>query len=86
MPRVKENQSITKYFEDEKDIVSDDASTSCCSVKERGHEEAGKKIRKRPRDKLLRDPVTARKVMELRKKSAFFGYTYRRPKGVVLEA
>lgn len=161
VPRVKENQSITKYFEDEMDIVSD-ASSSYLSVRERIDEHADeeqlrvtlghhydrwnaeriekqkrelgiedysdgelnrikehfgpdyerwraerivqvceeradqglgleskpprqRKDRKRPRDKLLRDPVMARKVMELRKKNAFFGYTYRRPKPVVLE-
>lgn len=161
VPRVKESQSITKYFEDEKDILSDETS-SYRSLKERidenadddylkavlGHhydrwraertciekekrflgiegcsdgaldrikEELGpnyevwkanriaelcengceasiesrptrpKKEKKRPRDKLLRDPSIARKVMDLRKKNAFFGYTYRRPKPVALE-
>lgn len=38
----------------------------------------GRKEKKRPRDKLLRDKDIAPKVMELRKKSAFLGYTYRR--------
>lgn len=161
VPRVKENQSITKYFEDEKDIVSDDSS-SYYSIKEHIDEHADeeqlqtmlghhfdrwraehnekqkrelgmedcsdselerikqqlggqyenwkaermvraceerayqgiqpswkplrqRKERKRPRDKLLRDPIVARKVMEIRKKNAFFGYTYRRPKAIVLE-
>ncbi|KAK5119511.1 hypothetical protein LTR85_007611 [Meristemomyces frigidus] len=158
VPRVKENQSITKYFEDEKDIVTDDSS-SFVSIKDRleldgevdddraktalgAHydrwraerierekrelgiedcsdgelqrikehfgaeyetwkaervvqvcEELGaeplpqrpKKEKKRARDKLLRDPVVGRKVMEMRKKGAFFGYTYRRPKPLVLE-
>ncbi|KAK0947053.1 hypothetical protein LTR29_001636 [Friedmanniomyces endolithicus] len=156
VPRVKENQSITKYFEDEKDIVTDDSS-SFMSIKERlelqsevddasakaalgthferwkaervekqkyelGLEECsdaelrrikehfgadyekwkadraqqvyeervqhgidprglkGKKEKKRARDKLLRDPVVGKKVMEIRKRGAFFGYSYRRPK------
>lgn len=35
---------------------------------------------KRPRDKLLRDPVVAKTVLQERKKGAFIGYTYRRPK------
>ena len=39
VPRVKENQSITKYFEDEKEIVSDDSS-SYYSVKDRVDENA----------------------------------------------
>lgn len=38
------------------------------------------KQKKRPRDRLLRDPKTARDVMDARKKGAFLGYTYRRPK------
>lgn len=38
----------------------------------------GRKERKRPRDRLLRDKDTAPKVLELRKKGAFLGYTYRR--------
>jgi len=38
----------------------------------------GRKEKKRPRDKLLRDQITAPKVLELRKRSAFLGYTYRR--------
>ncbi|KAK5169121.1 uncharacterized protein LTR77_006430 [Saxophila tyrrhenica] len=169
VPRVKENQSITKYFEDEKDILSDQSS-SFDSLKERinpsatetdlrnqlgehydryialrteaekhelgledcddvelvrikehfgpgyetwkaerilqvceeraqrgetletvanGKDATGrggaKKEKRRPRDRLLRDPEVGRKVMELRKKNAFFGYTYRRPKAVVLD-
>ena len=35
--------------------------------------------RKRPRDRILRDRNVARQAMELRKKGAFLGYTYRRP-------
>jgi hypothetical protein len=38
----------------------------------------GRKEKKRPRDRLLRDRDTAPKVLELRKKGAFLGYTYRR--------
>lgn len=38
----------------------------------------GRKERKRPRDRLLRDKETAPKVLELRKRGAFLGYTYRR--------
>lgn len=158
VPRVRENQSITKYFEDEKDIVTDDSS-SFVSIQERlglegdvdeehakamlgahfdrwkaehqarerrelGIEDCSdgelqrikdhfgaeyeawkaervaqvdekrgadpaaaskpKKEKKRARDKLLRDPAVGRKVMEIRKRGAFFGYTYRRPKPVVL--
>lgn len=38
----------------------------------------GRKEKKRPRDKLLRDRHTAPKVLEIRKKGAFLGYTYKR--------
>lgn len=38
----------------------------------------GKKEKKRPRDRLLRDPATKRLAMELRKKMAFMGYDWKR--------
>ena len=37
--------------------------------------------RKRPRDKMLRDKEVGKQVLNLRKKGAFLGYTYRRPRG-----
>ena len=40
----------------------------------------GRKEKKRPRDRLLRDRDIAPKVLELRKRGAFLGYTYRRYK------
>ena len=46
----------------------------------KNQDEVKKQQKKRPRDKLLRDPNAAKAVMEVRKKSAFLGYTYRRPK------
>lgn len=160
VPRVKENQSITKYFEDETDILTDEVSSVSSIQDHAGEEElfaatnelkfdtwraekewhkklevgledladgeldrikqhygdryeewrsarmkeaaklrakAGKcvdvpqnaaklrKEKKRPRDKALRDPSVGRMVMELRKKGAFFGYTYRRPRQIVLK-
>lgn len=183
VPRVRENQSITKYFEDEKDLLSDENS-SYASAKEKlleavaaeddanipdarakemlgeqhyaryrasqlakekhdlglescsdgeverikahfgparyeawkaerkvqmceeraqlgdasgaavpvtmpgaggGAKRPPKKEKKRARDKVLRDPELARTVMEIRKRKAFFGYTWRRPGVVVLE-
>lgn len=39
-----------------------------------------KREKKRPRDKILRDPHVGRAVLEMRKKGAFVGYTYRRPR------
>lgn len=44
-----------------------------------------KKEKKRPRDKILRDEEVGRKVLDIRKKGAFLGYTYRRPKGILVE-
>ncbi|KAH9828019.1 Serine/threonine-protein kinase cbk1 [Teratosphaeria destructans] len=156
VPRVKEHQSITKYFEDEKDIGTDESSGYLSTVErlgedvdeataraalgptyfarwrrqkldgekaELGFEDCtddelqklkehlgrgwakwkaermaevhvqrggemgdrpprGRREKKRPRDKLLRDEGVGRKVLEVRKKGAFFGYTYRRPRTV----
>lgn len=41
------------------------------------------KEKKRPRDRILRDTKVAKQVLEIRKKGAFIGYTYRRPKPVL---
>ncbi len=38
----------------------------------------GRREKKRPRDRLLRDRSTRSVVMEVRKKTAFLGYTWRR--------
>lgn len=38
----------------------------------------GRKEKKRPRDKLLRDPLTKKAVLEERKKTAFLGYDWQR--------
>ena len=38
----------------------------------------GRRERKRPRDRLLRDPRTRRAVLEVRRQTAFLGYTWRR--------
>ncbi|KAH7064482.1 hypothetical protein BKA63DRAFT_572381 [Paraphoma chrysanthemicola] len=118
IPRVHGGQPITKYFDDENEIMSasdhlDSSSyeameqlavpepaamvpegevtptaapgtsvvvpvyaqvyTSVQKIRRR------KKEKKRPRDKMLRDPHVGRAVLELRKKGAFVGYTYRRP-------
>ncbi|KAF4547463.1 Protein kinase domain-containing protein 36 [Elsinoe fawcettii] len=39
---------------------------------------AQRKPKKRAKDKLLRDPALAKQVMEVRQKTAFLGYTFRR--------
>ena len=48
---------------------------------------AGKKgkQKKRPRDRVLRDKIVGRQALELRKKGAFIGYTYRRPRFALSE-
>lgn len=46
----------------------------------------GRKEKKRPRDRLLRDKEVAKRVMEERKKGAFLGYTYRRIRRVSVGA
>ncbi|KAF2878044.1 kinase-like domain-containing protein [Massariosphaeria phaeospora] len=116
VPRVHGGQLITKYFDDEADIMSasdhldsssydtelvevdpsDEAVNTGVAPPPRGFEQTPpqgpmaaklserlkrhKKEKKRPRDKLLRDPQVGRTVMEIRKKGAFMGYTYRRPR------
>jgi len=37
------------------------------------------KAAKRPRDKILRDPITAPIALKVRKQNGFLGYEYRRP-------
>ncbi|KAJ4345094.1 hypothetical protein N0V95_005941 [Ascochyta clinopodiicola] len=123
VPRVHGGQPITKYFDDEAEIMSAsdhldsssyevaqmDGATMVDGVEPLGEEDSKpvadpavqqhsssplayeqisqclkklkrrKKDKKRPRDKLLRDPEVGRVVLEIRKKGAFIGYTYRRP-------
>jgi protein-serine/threonine kinase len=55
------------------------ASLAPGPIKADGKLKRRKKEKKRPRDKLLRDPEVGRTVLEIRKKGAFVGYTYRRP-------
>ena len=129
VPRVHGGQLITKYFEDEAEIMSEsdhfdsssyDAAqldaqviagaahiadndeltpTADRSLKKNEvvlptYENVYKSIhnmrrrrkeKKRPRDKLLRDPQVGRTVLEIRKRGAFVGYTYRRPRFELLE-
>ncbi|CAE7015038.1 hypothetical protein CFE70_002609 [Pyrenophora teres f. teres 0-1] len=118
VPRVHGGQPITKYFDDEAEIMSasDHLDSSSYEIREGlavpvavGEERTKpplqpvtkpnenvtahgvfrqslenikrrKREKKRPRDKLLRDPVVGRTVLEIRKKGAFVGYTYRRPR------
>lgn len=90
-----ESKESTKYFASEEQILGDDLeSDSCAAPPGDGatvgafpahdlnglqHHKAPKEV-KRARDKLLRDPKLGKTVLETRKKAAFLGYTYRRPK------
>ncbi|RYN36769.1 Serine/threonine-protein kinase [Alternaria arborescens] len=122
VPRVHGGQPITKYFDDEAEIMSasdhlDSSSyeavgellvsnladrvgenettplvqpatqqnsiakpTQALFAKSLQEMKRRKREKKRPRDKLLRDPDVGRTVLEIRKKGAFVGYTYRRPR------
>ncbi|KAF2640152.1 kinase-like protein [Massarina eburnea CBS 473.64] len=103
VPRVHGGQPITKYFDDEADIMSASDHLDSSSYDDNPettptaaampnilgatssmnpYTKVKKRIRekKRPRDKLLRDPKVGRTVLEIRKKGAFVGYTYRRPR------
>ncbi|KAF2997623.1 hypothetical protein E8E13_004307 [Curvularia kusanoi] len=120
VPRVHGGQPITKYFDDEAEIMSEsdhldsssyeavpvegaivadilgdqdltptaEPNSQPLKVSPPAYEQISqgfqkirrrKKEKKRPRDKLLRDPEMGRVVLEVRKTSAFVGYTYRRP-------
>jgi protein-serine/threonine kinase len=124
VPRVHGDQPITKYFDDEAEIMSasdhldsssydndaDDADAAVTPTiptpigdghhdeqavsdikpsqgllgealtKPTGRTKRRRKEKKRPRDRLLRDPQVGRTVLEIRKRGAFVGYTYRRPR------
>ena len=49
-----------------------------------GKVEEKAKEKERPRDKMLRDPKIGEVVLEMRKRDAFLGYTYRRPKPALM--
>ncbi|KAL5117417.1 hypothetical protein ACEQ8H_004733 [Pleosporales sp. CAS-2024a] len=114
VPRVHGGQPITKYFDDENEIMSASdhldsssyevvdeivmpdlgdtqpvpAAQTGAAAPQSANEHINnsvqktrrrRKEKKRPRDKMLRDPHVGRTVLELRKHGAFVGYTYRRP-------
>lgn len=79
------NEESTKYFDPEEQILNDVSSViESIKADEELDEETIRRMehklqQKRPRDKLLRDPDFAETVMEQRLKSAFWGYTWKRP-------
>lgn len=66
VPKIRAGQTVTKYFEDEQRTISTSMNLSS--------EHQGEP-RVRPRDKILRDPALSAQAMDLRKKTAFLGYT-----------
>jgi len=84
VPEVRHGES-TRYFESEEQILND-CSSLAESIKpdvvldDKTKERLEmKQQRKRPRDRLLRDLDFAGTVMAERTKSAFWGYTWKRP-------
>ncbi|KAJ5189204.1 hypothetical protein N7472_008218 [Penicillium cf. griseofulvum] len=60
------------------------AATGPRAAQEQAKDVEKKKEKKRPRDKILRDKQISKTVLDIRKKGAFLGYTYRRPNDVAL--
>jgi len=83
VPKVRSEDS-TRYFDPEEQILADMSSVAD-DVPPAGesdafkHKAVFKKHQKRPRDKLLRDPQFLQIVLDERKRTAFLGYTWRRP-------
>lgn len=95
VPSFKQGDSITRWFESEEEILGSEmevhAAAAGRALDGRGsptaiqHQHAVCEPARRARDKLLRDPLTADAALAERKKSAFLGYTYRRPRTHELE-
>ncbi|KAI9668729.1 MAG: hypothetical protein M1829_005269 [Trizodia sp. TS-e1964] len=60
-------------------IVAKKAGGKPASAEKKGDDRRRKAEKKRPRDKILRDARVGKSVLEMRKRGAFLGYTYRRP-------
>lgn len=56
------------------------------AVRKMKDDEKKQKEKKRARDVMLRDKEIGKTVLEMRKKSAFLGYTYRRPRAPAVAA
>ncbi|KAJ5411218.1 uncharacterized protein N7487_005577 [Penicillium crustosum] len=77
-----ENQEISPAKDAVEPLVAE--ATPCTTAQEQTKDAKKKKEKKRPRDKILRDKQTSKTVLDIRKKGAFLGYTYRRPNDVAL--
>ncbi|KAJ6096575.1 hypothetical protein N7486_007321 [Penicillium sp. IBT 16267x] len=51
------------------------------AISKKAQDAERRREKKRPRDKILRDKKIGKTALEIRKRGAFLGYTYRRPKG-----
>jgi len=87
-----EAEKLNQENADSTQIITDVAPTKAATKTEIGGARefilVGKKVgrgkdKKRPRDRILRDTKVAKQVLEIRKRGAFIGYTYRRPKPVL---
>ncbi|OQE47540.1 hypothetical protein PENCOP_c001G08096 [Penicillium coprophilum] len=67
-----------------KDAEPPVAETTPRAAPEQANDAEKRKEKRRPRDKILRDKQMSKTVLEIRKKGAFLGYTYRRPNDVAL--
>lgn len=76
-----ENQEILPAKDAVEPLV---AEATPCTAQEQTKDGENKKEKKRPRDKILRDKQMSKTVLNIRKKGAFLGYTYRRPNDVAL--
>ena len=75
--------SVSLGSTDEQLLRNDSPDVTRVSVPEG---EVELKVKKRARDKLLRDPIHGKDLLDLRKEVAFWGYTYRRPKSLELSS
>ncbi|CDM34503.1 hypothetical protein DTO013E5_5006 [Penicillium roqueforti] len=75
-----ENQEIRPA----EDAIEPPAAKTTPGVAKEAKDTEKKKEKKRPRDKILRDKQISKTVLDIRKKGAFLGYTYRRPNDVAL--
>jgi protein-serine/threonine kinase len=79
LPAIKRDQDPAKWFDDEDQILKDNSELDADFNEPTAGLANGDAPIKRPRDKILRDPVTAPMALEARKATAFLGYEYRRP-------
>jgi protein-serine/threonine kinase len=88
LPTIEEASATTNAATNRHLVYVNEAGETHASTPEK--DALGKKkkpkVSKRPRDKVLRDPVTGPTAMAERKAKAFLGYTYRRVEGFALSS